>query len=232
MNLAIMQPYFLPYIGYFQLIKAVDIFVIYDDVNYIKKGWINRNKILLNNKEHLFTMPLLKSSQNKIINEIDIFNEKESKKKLLQLFHYAYVKAPEYKNVYPLIEDIVLNNEDNLSKYIEYSLNKISKFLELDTLFIRSSEINKNSLMSGQDKIIDICKILHADTYINPIGGIELYKNHSFSSCGIKLSFLKSKLILYKQNNNEFIQGLSILDMMMFLPKKKIKLMLDEYQLI
>jgi len=232
MKIAIMQPYLFPYIGYFQLIGAVDTFVIYDDVNYITKGWINRNRILLNRKAHLFTLSLEKASQNRLINEITIIDNEKNRKNLLNILKHAYVKSPEYETVYPLLTDIILNKENNLSKYIEYSLKQITNFLSINTTFIYSSVISKDNSLKGQDKIIEICKKMCANIYINPIGGIKLYNKEEFSRNNIKLFFLETDQIQYKQFKNDFIPYLSIIDMLMFNSREKIKGYLKDYRLI
>lgn len=232
MKIAVMQPYLFPYLGYFQLINAVDSFVIFDDVNFIKRGWINRNRILLGGKDYLFTVPLIKASQNKLINAIHIDGGQKPKEKILDLFHYAYRNAPEYKDVFPLVEEIILNKEGNLVKFIEYSLVMIAGFLNLKARFLLSSAIEKNSMLKGKDKIIDICRCLHSDEYINPIGGRELYDKNEFIRKGIRLSFLKTKDITYPQFKNSFVPDLSIIDALMFNPKVKIRYFLNSFELI
>lgn len=232
MKIAVMQPYLFPYIGYFQLIGAVDTFVIFDDVNFIKRGWINRNRILLNNNDHLFTLHLEKASQNKFISQIRIDCDQKHKEKIMDLFHHAYRKAPEYTNVYPLIKEIILNREGNLLEFIEYSLVRIAVFLNLKANFMLSSEIEKDNTLKGKDKIIDICKKIRAKEYLNPIGGRELYYKEEFEEEGIRFHLLKTKDIEYGQFKNKFIPHLSIVDVLMFNPKEKIKEILNEYELI
>jgi hypothetical protein len=230
MKLGIMQPYFLPYIGYWQLIKAVDKYVIYDDVQYIKGGWINRNRLLLNGNEFMFILILLGSSQNKLIKEIVV---SENHYKLLKTIEWAYKKAPFYFLVFPLIENIINYENKNLAKYIGNSLIKIATYLNLETEFIYSSEIKeKNSSFKGQKKIINICSVLNATEYINAIGGMELYDKTEFEIHNIKLSFLKPHPLEYKQFKNEFVPNLSILDIMMFNSAEEINEMLNKYELI
>ncbi len=230
MKVAIMQPYLFPYLGYWQLINAVDIFVIYDDVNYIKGGFINRNYIQINRKPFLFTLSLKKASSNKLINEIEVGDNKE---KLLKTIKLNYKKAPNFHNIYDLIADIILNPEKNLSKYVAYSIFKISEYLDIKTKFMFSSEIPKNKSAKGQEKIIEICKILNATVYINSIGGINLYKKEDFKKEGILLKFLKPGDIKYKQwDDNKFIPNLSIIDVLMFNKKDEIKDMLTNYTLV
>ncbi len=221
-KLAIMQPYIFPYIGYWQLINAVNTFVILDDVNFIKKGWINRNRILLNGKLHLFTIPLKKASQNKLIKEIELAAGGKTKQEFLKTINLAYNKAPYFKNVFPLIEEIILNKETSLSEYVFYSLKKITQYIGINTNFILSSEIEKDNNFKGQDKIIDICKKLEAKEYINLPGGVELYDKKIFETQGVELKFIKTGYIEYQQFNNDFISNLSVIDIMMFKSKKQL----------
>lgn len=171
MTLGIMQPYFLPYIGYFQLINAVDKFIVYDDVNFINRGWINRNNILVNGNAQLFTISLHKASQNKLINEIEIIDDFQ---KFLRTIEIAYRKAPYFDVVYELLRRIVTYPEKQLARFILNSLREISAYLQLETEFLMSSSIKKNNLNRGQVKIMEICQLLGADAYINPKGGQEL----------------------------------------------------------
>jgi len=229
-TLAIMQPYLFPYIGYWQLIDAVDTFVIYDDVNYIKQGYINRNSILNRNKVQQFTLELIGASSNKLINEINIGN---SRKKLLKTIELNYKKAPYFKIVFPIIQEVLMQDEKNLAKFIGYSLEKISAYLEIGTKFIYSSTIEKNNLLKGEEKILEICKKMNADKYINAIGGKVLYTKSIFKERDINLQFLETDLIEYKQFTNEFIPSLSIVDIMMFNSKYEIKYnILKRYNLI
>lgn len=229
MTLAIMQPYFFPYIGYWQLINAVDTFVIYDDVNFIKQGYINRNSILSNGKSQQFTLELIGASSNKLIKEIEIGNNAN---KILKTIKQSYIKAPLFENVIILLEEILTNKEKNLAKYIGYSLEKISQYLEINTNFVYSNNIKKDINLKAQDKIIDICKNLNARKYINTIGGQELYNKEIFKENGIELNFLKIELVEYKQFKNDFIPYLSIIDILMFNNKDEIKYMLSRYELL
>lgn len=232
MKIGIMQPYFLPYIGYWQLLNVVDKYVIYDDVNYINRGWINRNRILLNSKDKMITLSLKEVSQNKLIKEIELLNNEKEREKLLKTISQSYKKAPFYDEVYPLIEEILNFKEINLEKFLENSIKKIIEYLEIDTTILISSEIEKDNMLKGKNKILDICKNLGASEYYNAIGGQELYSYEEFNKEGIKLKFLKSGNIEYKQFKNEFIPNLSIIDVMMFNSKEKIKEFLNNYTLI
>ncbi|CEG28644.1 WbqC family protein [Bacillus sp. B-jedd] len=233
MKLAVMQPYFFPYIGYWQLINAVDTFVIFDDVNFIKRGWINRNNILVNNQAKQINLLLSKVSQNKRINEIELLSNDESDYlKLLKTFEASYIKAPFFNEVFPLIEKIIIYQEKNLAAYLAYLIKEVCNYLQIETSFILSSGLQKNDLLRGQDKIIDICKRLNADEYINSIGGMALYSSNDFDSNGIKLRFLKTGEIFYHQFNQEFVANLSIIDVMMFNSIESIKIMFEQYGLV
>lgn len=232
MKLGIMQPYFLPYIGYWQLMNAVDKYVIYDDVNFIKGGWINRNRILMNGEAKMINLQMNGASPNKLINEVETSGNDIYNKKLLKTIESCYKKAPQYANIFPVIESIITQDEGNLARYLEFSVRQICKYLAIDTEIIVSSTIDKNNDLKGQDKVIEICKVLGADEYYNAIGGKELYFYTDFAAQGLKLSFFKTGKVEYKQFNNEFVSNLSIIDVMMFNSIEEIKEMLVEYKLM
>lgn len=233
MKLGIMQPYFFPYIGYFQLINAVDKFVVYDDIKYSKRGWINRNRILLNGKDQFFTLPLKKDSdyldicQRKLSNNFDI-----ESKKILNKIETLYRKAPYFKEVFSVVINCMLYKEENLFKYVFYSIDKIKTYLDIKTKLITSSEIGIRKRLKGEAGVISICKKMKSTHYINAIGGVELYDKDTFLKENIKLNFIKSDMIEYKQFGNVFVPWLSIIDIMMFNSKKDIAKMLRSYTLI
>lgn len=234
MKLAIMQPYFMPYIGYFQLINLVDKFIIYDDVNFIKKGWINRNNILANKNVMLFTIPLKKASQNELIKNININVDSFSiwKKKFLKTLEMSYSHAKNYNSVILLLEDIFSYNSKSISELATYSLIVTCKYLDIKTEIILSSTIYCNEVLSGQERILDICLKEGAKTYINPIGGMELYSESLFKENNIDLFFIKSDNVIYKQFSEDFIPFLSIIDVLMFNDKKRILEMLNDFELV
>ena len=229
MKLAIMQPYFLPYIGYFQLIKTADTFLIYDDVQFIKGGWINRNYILSNGNKLMFNLILKGASVNKLINEISVQTDQN---KLLKTIYHSYKKALYFEFTYPLIENILDFKDKNLARFIGNSIIHICNYLKIDTEIIYSSSMEKNNELKAQEKIIHICKLLNADIYINAIGGQDLYDKESFKKACIDLKFIKNNSTPYTQFKNEFIPWLSILDVMMFNSVEEINKMLDNYELI
>ncbi|MCU7835993.1 MAG: WbqC family protein [gamma proteobacterium symbiont of Taylorina sp.] len=228
MKTGIMQPYFFPYIGYWQLINAVDTFVIFDDVNYIKKGYINRNSILVGGHAKQFTLELVKASQNKLINEIKVGNNTN---KILKTLEMTYKKAPYFKIVSPIIVEILTQEEKNLARFLGYSLEKISSYLQIETKLIYSSHLEKDNSHKAQEKIIDICKKTNTSSYINAIGGQKIYHKERFKKEKIELNFIKTELIEYTQFKNEFVPFLSIIDIMMFNSVDTIKQMLAQYKL-
>lgn len=232
MIIGIMQPYFVPYLGYWQLINAVDKFVVYDDVNYIKGGWINRNRILVHGEPAYFNVQLRKASPNKKINEIEVEQSDVFIRKNLTKIKLAYSKAPYFDIFYPVIEEIIKCKEITISRYNAYALQLISKYLDIDTEFIFSSQLNPNYSVHGEDRVIDICKQLGATEYYNSIGGQALYSYDNFKANDIDLHFIKTNEIKYQQFKYEFQDKLSIVDICMFVSKDRAKEFLAEYSLI
>lgn len=224
-----MQPYVFPYIGYFQLIRDVDVFVVYDDVNFRKRSWINRNRILLNNEAHLFTLNLCEASSSKWINEIVIGNNQQT---LIKTFRHAYARAPYFEQTMPLLETLLLYPEPRLDRYLMHQLESLARYLGMHTRFILSSDVEKDNSLKGQDKLLAICDALGADSYTNAIGGQNLYSKEDFANLGIDLKFIKSHDIRYRQFGAEFVSWLSIVDVLMFNSVTDIRRFLDAYDLI
>jgi hypothetical protein len=233
MKLAIMQPYLFPYIGYFQLINIVDKFIIYDDVQYIKGGWINRNRILLNQQAHLFTFSIKNDSTFLNINQRYFTNKfDKEKEKFFKIVDSAYRKAPFYSNTKKLLESILSTDEMNISAMITKSLILICDYLDISTEFYISSEIHKDNTLKGEKRVICINKCLNSKHYINSIGGETLYSKDIFKENDIQLSFIKPKLFEYQQFQHLFVPWLSIIDILMFNSIETIQKMLQEYELI
>ena len=230
---AVMQPYFLPYIAYFQLVSAVDSFVILDDVNFITRGWINRNNILVNGKAHLFSIPLKKPSQNAFICDTEMMFPLKEKEKFLKTVYSSYKKAPIFNTAYPLIEEIVMFENNDITSYIHNSIDSICLYLNIETKTLRSTSLQKNCSLKSHHKILEICKILNTSMYINPIGGIDLYSQEDFKRENIELRFLYTRIedIEYKQFKDPFVPYLSIVDVLMFNETATIKTMLGKYTL-
>lgn len=231
MRVAIMQPYFFPYLGYWQLIEAVDHFILYDDVNFINRGWINRNQILVNGAASFINLPIKKASQNKKIIDLEVVEESNWRLKLLKTITLSYKKSPYFSEVYPIIESLILSNEGNLAKFLFHSIKTISNYLEIKTHLVLSSEIFNNQQLKGQDRILDCCRIMNATTYINLPGGRHLYDKADFNKQGIDLFFLTTQKHKYSQNSKDFIANLSILDVLMQNSKDSVKALINQYEL-
>lgn len=215
MKLAIMQPYFLPYIGYFQLIAAADVFVIYDNIKYTKKGWINRNRFLLNGQDAMFSLPLKKASDACTVVERQLSDQFDRDSLLRQLLS-AYVHAPYYESTRSLLNEIIHFPDDNLFRYIHHSVACVCRHIGIETPIVISSSVPVNPQAKGQDKVLGLCTALQADHYINAIGGTELYHQADFAAHGMDLHFLKSRPFAYTQFTAPFVPWLSIVDVLMF----------------
>ena len=224
MKLAIMQPYFFPYLGYYQLASSVDEFVFFDDVNFIKKGFIHRNNILLNKDKFQFSLPVIKVSQNRKINEHSYRGEFDV---FLKQIQSAYKNAPFYEDVYPIIESVCANANENVAEKNASSIKAIFDYLAMPLTYSFSSLLNISDEIRAQNRIIAICNKKSATHYVNASGGKELYDNESFLSENIQLSFLKAELPKYKQTCHEFIAGLSIIDVLMHCDKKNVSNMIN-----
>tara|TARA_R110000803_G_scaffold48532_5_gene100827 strand:+ start:6377 stop:7084 length:708 start_codon:yes stop_codon:yes gene_type:complete len=232
-RVAIMQPYFMPYIGYFQLINSVDEFVIYDNIQYTKKGFINRNRILFNGTDRGFTLPIKKDSDYLDVTEREVSGVwlKDSDK-LINLIKQSYKKAPYFDSSIALVVECVKYDNLNLFDFIYNSVKVLCKHLDIDTQIIKSSDIAINHSLKSQDKVIAICKARKATTYINAIGGQELYTKSEFKEQGIDLAFIKTNPIQYKQFNEDFEPWLSIIDLIMFNSKEDLNKHINNYNLI
>lgn len=233
MKIAIMQPYLFPYLGYFQLIQVVDTFVFYDDVNFINRGWINRNQILVDKNAVKFTVPLKKASQNKLINEIETAIDEKWLTQFYKTIEQNYKSAPYFDETFQIIENILEGGQTKIAKLAMESILQISRYLQLKTRFEISSIDYSNSIGLGKaERLISICKENGSCWYINPLGGKELYKKDNFKMEGITLSFIENELVPYNQFGNPFIKGLSIIDVLMFNNKDRISDMLNVYKLV
>jgi hypothetical protein len=223
MRLAIMQPYFLPYIGYYQLIAAVDAFVVYDNIKYTKRGWINRNRMLLNGADVTFSLPLKKDTDALDVVQRELAADFD-RTKLLNQFKGAYGRAPYFAQTMPLLERIVRCDDNNLFRYIYHSIVETCAHLGISTEIGISSGMAIDHDLKGQDKVLALCQALNADTYINAIGGTELYSREDFEARDIDLKFIKSKPFVYPQLGAPFVPWLSIIDVLMFNPLDSVRI--------
>jgi len=226
-----MQPYLFPYIGYFQLLNAVDTFVLLYDVTYINRGWIHRNRIIVNKNEYLFTIPLQKASQNKLILDCEL-SDQNWQLPFLKTIEMNYKKTSEFSVIFPLLEEIIFYNQKNISNFIYNQLTIIAEYLQIKTKIIPSSSFFKTDNLKAQDKIIAICKKLNATHYINPEGGITLYNSQAFNQQNIQLNFLKTNNIYYKQHSTHFVSNISIIDILMCNSRDTVLSFLNQYTLI
>lgn len=233
MKVAIMQPYFFPYLGYFQLINEVECFVFYEDVNWINRGWINRNSIIVNKQASLITVPCKDTSQNKKINTICHGLDRTVTKKLLKTIEHSYKKAPFFEKVYPLLEDVLRTESNYIADISISSIKIVSNYLKIDVDFKKSSDLKIDDKFSGGDRLIKICKSLKSKNYINPIGGKNLYDKSYFQASDISLNFLQMNQVEYPQNNESFVANLSIIDLIMNVDPSIIKnKYLNEYTIL
>ena len=216
-----MQPYFFPYIGYFQLIAAVDVFIVYDNIEYTKKGWINRNRILRGGNDVIFSLPLKQGSDSLNVCERELAPD-FNRNKLLNQFKGAYRRAPYFKQTFPLLEDVVRFEAQNLFLFLYNSIVKTCEHLGITTEITTSSNITIDHDLKGEQKVLALCEAVGAKTYTNAIGGTELYSKEEFRMKGITLNFIKSKPFEYVQFGDKFVPWLSIIDVMMFNPREVI----------
>ena len=221
MKLAVMQPYLFPYLGYWQLLAAVDKFVILDDVNYINRGWINRNRVAVNGKPAWFTVPLVGASQNRLINEMEIVPDNGWKRKMERMMSEAYAQAPEAQDVLPLLHRWLAGASGSLSRFLYETIKEVATFLGIATTIVPSSSIYPKNDLKGQFRILDICRREGATTYVNPPGGSEIYDAELFRRAGIELIFLQPDLHTGQlQSGADEGVVLSIIDHMLCNPRE------------
>lgn len=232
MKVGIMQPYFLPYIGYFQLIAAVDVFVVYDNIKYTKKGWINRNRLLLNGADAVFSLPLKKDSDALDVRERALADDFQ-RQKLVNQFAGAYRGAPYFQPGMDLLRRIVLHPDSNLFGYLHASILAVCEYLDVRTRIEVSSHVAADHAAKGEDRVLSICHALGATAYINTIGGLELYSRDRFAHEGIALNFIRARPFEYRQAGAPFVPWLSIIDVIMFNPADEIReVFLKNYELV
>ena len=231
-RLAIMQPYFFPYIGYFQLIAAVDLFIVYDNIKYTKKGWINRNRMLQNGKDVMFSLPLKSDSDCRDVCERELAANFH-RDKLLNQFKGAYRHAPYFAQTFPLVERVVRHEDANLFRFLHHSIVKTCEHLGITTGIRISSEIAIDHDLTNQGKVLALCEAVGASTYVNAIGGMELYSNETFREKGVDLKFIQSNPFEYPQFGDAFVPWLSMIDVMMFNPLDAIQTCIStNYELV
>lgn len=228
-----MQPYFFPYIGYFQLMNAVDEFVVYDNIEYTRKGWISRNRILVNGRDSYVTLPIKKDSDYLDVRERFLADSWPLERgKMLNRIKESYCKAPFFKDVFPFLERLLFIDESNLFKFLLHTIEASRDYLGITSKLLISSTLTMDHTLRSDRRVLEICRSRDATVYINPIGGTGLYDRVTFGKDGIDLRFLKANDLDYIQFNNDFIPWLSIIDVMMFNPRENIQKMLQQYSLV
>lgn len=228
-----MQPYLFPYLGYFQLINAVDVFVLTDDVQYINRGWINRNQILVQHKPMMFTFPVKKDSYSKFINQryYNVSYFYPVKEKLIASLYYTYKNTIYFDQIFEIVKDILDYPNLNVADFNSHSIQVLCDYMGIETKFVVSSGLKKNPNLKGQDAVIETNRVLGSDCYINPAGGKMLYSKDVFRAHGIDLKFIEMDMIEYDQLGRKFVPSLSIIDVLMFNSKEKIGKLLQCYSL-
>lgn len=229
MKAAIMQPYLFPYIGYWQLIAAVDTFVLLDDVNYICRGWINRNRYYCDQRIQFFHFPITHASQNRRICEIQLLYTQKQRDNMKRTFSYAYRNAPYLHQAMEQLAPLLLDDETDLTEYSEKTIRQLCRYLCIDLSIIRASALRPSTHSAGEEGIMELCKVLEADTYINPIGGRALYDRDHFAREGIELLFLSSDLDAIQTIIGDTPADLSIIDLMMRLDRSTLNRILVEF---
>ncbi len=221
-----MQPYFFPYVGYFQLLNQVDRFVFYDDVNYIKSGWINRNRLTLSGSTRYITVPLVGASSFVKINETEVQQPALWRQSMLTSVRQSYGKAPHFEPVHALLEHVLTAHDGTIGDLSRRSVMAVSQYLALPTKFIHSSSIYRNDHLRSVERVLDICVAEKASEYWNLPGGRDLYQAEDFEAHGVQLHFIDPEMQPYPQLSTTFVPGLSILDVLMFNDAAKVRAML------
>ena len=228
-----MQPYFFPYLGYFQLLAAVDELVVQDAVTFIKGGWINRNRILANGAAALFTVPLAKHPAAASIRDVEVDRAGRSKwqRKLLARLDAAYRTAPFFREVRPLVEEVVLAPTDRIGALAEKSVRSVAAHLGIATRIDSSAAHEGAVALKGEERVLDLCRTKGAATYLNLPGGRALYSAERFRASGIALRFVAPRRIEYPQTGAKFVSDLSIIDVLMFNSRDRASELLGEFDL-
>jgi hypothetical protein len=217
MRLAIHQPYLFPYLGYFQLIYAVDTFFFFDDVAFRKQGWINRNRLLIKGVPRYFSVPLRGASSSTPINQTSIDRRQfpEWRRKLVRSLVEIYAGSPQRDAVLDLVETALATDAPDIGTLAGQSVRLCCEYLGIKTRLLASSQSFPRSAATGLSRVLEICRGVGATTYVNAPDGRQLYEREAFSQAGIVLRFLKPELEPYPQPGTSFVPGLSILDLLM-----------------
>ena len=227
-----MQPYLFPYIGYFQLIDAVDRFVVADDLTFIKQGWINRNRLLINGNAAYFTVPLKRHPADALIRDVEISDGSGTRwsASLLKTIANFYRRAPSFAAVYPMVERVLGGSFTHIAEMARASLREVCAYLGITAHVVETSAVYGNAHLKGQERVIDTCLAEHATDYVNAIGGEALYSREAFSARGIRLQFVRTAPIEYPQFGGPFVPSLSVIDLLMFNSVDGARALLKRYE--
>ncbi|MGF2733408.1 WbqC family protein [Marinobacter sp. DUT-1] len=228
MKLAVMQPYLFPYIGYFHLIYAADLFLIYDDVAYKKRGFVNRNNVLAPSGVTRFTVPVPGASQNKLFSELEFSEDVD---KVLKTIEHSYSRAPYFENIFPIVRETLKFPDRSIASVCKKSFEEIFSYLDIEKNIKKTSEIDYGRSVNARDRLIALCQHFGADSYINAPGGRNLYSKQDFLEKGIDLKFVDSLPVEYYQGGVEFVPNLSIIDVLMNCSPEEVKSFLRRYEL-
>ncbi len=238
MTLGAMQPYLFPYLGYFQLMEHVDTYVFCGDMQYMRQGWINRNRICIHKDQvHFFTFSVIKDNYRKNINQRHYANLKTDSEKLKRYLFQSYKKAVNFEEAYAVLEKVLEFPDDNVACFNMNANSVIARYLGIETEITCTDDIKDDAFLhmfhrSGrEERVVQLCNYFHAETYVNAIGGTSLYHKDYFAKNGIELQFMQIGDIHYGQFGEGFISNLSIIDVMMHNKAGAIKPLLKKYQL-
>jgi hypothetical protein len=233
-SVAVMQPYFFPYLGYFQLLAHVDVFVVYDDTQYVKQSWINRNRILERGAAAFLTLPVASESHRQLIFEKRLHEPRRHQRKLLKRIRQAYYAAPHLDPVSAFLEPLFPGDDETVASFNVRALRALQELLGLRTQLVLASERGYPRGSTAQERVIRICVEEGGTRYVNPIGArsLRLYDQAAFSAAGLELSYLSTNAyIRYDQNGGPFVSDLSIIDVLMFNSPARTRELLDHFVL-
>jgi hypothetical protein len=226
-----MQPYFFPYLGYFQLAAASSVFVFLDDVTFIKGGWINRNRFLVQGQAHTFSVPLRGASSHRLIGDVTIAEDTDWRTRFLRLLEQSYARAPFRTDTLALVRSVLSSTHASIGSLAAASVKAVCAHVGVQPAWLSSREAHPAAGRKGSGRVLELCRALDANRYVNAPGGKALYSAAEFSAQGIELRFLSPPSIRYNQFGQDFVAGLSIIDVMMFNSVTQVRALMEAYSL-
>lgn len=235
MKVVLMQPYFFPYLGYYTLMKHADRFVVFDTAQYIRRGWIHRNRILGSNGEPSYiNASVVKAPRDTPIYEMKMHTASDWKETIMKGLQVYQKTAPYFEEVRELVRDCLAFPTDDLTDFNVNVLKQTANYLGMETHITKLSDldIEFRDVQEPDDWGLQLSKSLHAATYVNAPGGQAIYSREKYARHGVELNFYQTNLHPYDQKQEQFQTGLSIIDVMMFNSKAEINHMIDDFQKI